>query len=206
VTIPLLLVMVGSFALVGGTAPAVDPGTPVHVPANLDARERAYFDVVAPRFQALVAETDGLATLGRARSRESGPLLEGQAHVQTLIREIEIYRDRNGVPERYAESDRRFREGRDHALGSIRAARSALLRFDWDALGASVDRLDRAGAAFRAADDGLRETARILPAQSVGGPVTRGVRGGGTRRRAARLARRRAAPIVRAPYPTTSML
>ncbi len=146
-----LTLILGWWAIVAGQSGRVVVPSPALGADDLPAADQAFYDVVEPRLRALATETLALVELGRSRSRDAGALFEGQRRVQLLIRDINTFRDERGVPARFAPADETYVAGREDAAGSIRQARAALVRFDWEALGASVDQLDRAAGAFQTA-------------------------------------------------------
>ncbi|MEJ7762606.1 MAG: hypothetical protein WKF80_07405 [Thermomicrobiales bacterium] len=161
-----LLIAAGWFAIVAGQPASVAVPLPVAVSPGLPVDDQTYFDAVQPRLRALATETAILVDLGRSRSRDAGALIDGQNRVQVLIREINLVRDERSVPDRFIGADADYVLGRDDAAASIRQARSALVRFDWDAMGRSVALLDSALAAFRAADQAMVVAATSPPGVS----------------------------------------
>lgn len=134
-------------------------GTPVPAAADLSPSERAFVGYVEPRLTALSKESAALVTIGEARGRDAVALLEGQRHVQTLIKEVSEFIVQEGVPERFTGSVTEFRSGARLALQGIRDGRSAFTRLDWDALAEAVETSSQAGDLFQTAASTLAGTA-----------------------------------------------
>ncbi|HEV2108112.1 MAG TPA: hypothetical protein VGR16_07600 [Thermomicrobiales bacterium] len=137
-------------------------GTPSVSTQNFSAEERAYVEFVEPRLKALSIESAGLAALGQARSQDAVALLQGQRRVEALISDITTFTDAYGVPTRFRSSAAEFTRGAREARQSIREARSALARLDWQRLESGVEQCTRAAALFKSAET-------ILDHEATGG-------------------------------------
>lgn len=137
-------------------------GTPSVSTQNFSADERAYVEFVEPRLTALSTESAGLAALGQARSQDAVALLQGQRRVEALISDIVTFTDAYGVPPRFRSSAAEFTRGAREARQSIREARSALARLDWQRLESGLEQFTRAAALFKSAET-------ILDHEATGG-------------------------------------
>lgn len=137
-------------------------GAPSVSTEDLTAEERAYVEFVEPRLTALSTESAGLAALGQARSQDAVALLQGQRRVEALISDIVTFTDAYGVPPRFRSSAAEFTRGAREARQSIREARSALVRLDWQRLESGVEQFTRAAALFKSAET-------ILDHEATGG-------------------------------------
>lgn len=152
-----VLKVIGATGLV---SPSPELGTPVMATRELDQEERAYVEFVHPRLSALDRESANLVHLGEARSQNVLALLQGQRRVETLIiDDISAYIDSHGVPPAFESSAMEFASGAQRAQESMRKARTALARLDWEALGTAVGEFSLAADAFRSAASALSHQA-----------------------------------------------
>lgn len=157
----LVLAIVASLVIATVRRIESDPalGTPAPMAADLTPAEQRYVSYVEPRLGALQQESADLAALGESRSRDAVALVTGQRHVESLISEVSAFSEAQGIPLRFQPALAHFAEGAQEALGSIRAARAALARFDWETLGAEVERFSGAAERFASAERSLSQAA-----------------------------------------------
>jgi hypothetical protein len=157
-----MLVLLAVLQVTGGmglVSPSPELGTPAMTARELSPEERAYVEFVHPRLSALDRESADLVALGGARSQNVLALLQGQRRVETLIGDISAYIDSRGVPPAFESSAVEFASGAQWAQESIREARVALTRLDWEALGAAVGKFSLAASAFRSSASTLSREA-----------------------------------------------
>lgn len=119
--------------------------------------ERAFYDFVGPRLRSMTAEARELNRMGQERSRDLIGLQVRSDRVFKLAAEVDEYVAARPVPPRFAGAVAQFQA----AVAAMRTgsdqARSAFLRFDWNAIaaglatfGTGADELDAAYAQLRA--------------------------------------------------------
>lgn len=110
------------------------------VEAVLTGDERGLYEFIAPRLAALIAEADKLESLGRERSRNIIQLQVRADRVSQLADEIDGYLTAHPASERLAPTIARYAAAIVDVRVGMADSRSAVLRFDWDAVAAGLDR------------------------------------------------------------------
>ena len=166
--VALALVIVGAMAAL--IAPdeignrVAPPVTVVSVVGSgtLSPDEQAYADGLRPYLDVLVGEGRALEKLGQERSRNIVELSLRMDRYRTAAHDIEQYIQGRSTPPRLAGLVTELRQRIDQSLAAIDASVAAIRRFDWNALGQTVDDFSLA------VDDIARLAGTPVPAASPG--------------------------------------
>lgn len=122
--------------IVVAPAPAA---TPVPAAPAIAPPELAFYEFVAPRLTALIAEANVLEELGRSRSRDLVELQVRSERVSRLIDEIDAYLASVAIPPSLQPAVDRYLVGVAGLSAGMRDARAAVLRFHWDGVATGLD-------------------------------------------------------------------
>jgi hypothetical protein len=138
---------------------SVDPGTPVPAAAELTAEESGFYGYVAPRLREVTAQTQKLAEMGRARSRNLIELERRGQRLDDVSAQIDDFVAARGVPPRFAAAHERYAAG----IAAVRRAkdesRAAFARFDWDRVARAVDVMEEGAKGLVSASEELERAA-----------------------------------------------
>jgi hypothetical protein len=148
-------------------APPADTGASVPAAVTLTPEEQAFYDYVGPRLSHLAAEADALAGLGQERSRNLIELQVRSDRVSRISDEIASYVTNVPIPARFAGAMAEYDSGVAALRTGMEDARTAFFGFDWEALGAALDRFTVGADRIARADRMLDAAVGIaLPAAS----------------------------------------
>lgn len=106
--------------------------------------DRGYIDYVTPRLDALIEETDAVATLVEERSRNILALQRHANRIEALVDDLTQYSDQHTVPRRFESIHEDILSGGTEVETIIQNARGAMVRFDFTSLPTLLDRFERA--------------------------------------------------------------
>jgi hypothetical protein len=106
---------------------------------TLSPEEQSYADGLRPHLDVLVGEGRTLENLGKARSRNIVELSLRMDRYRTAARDIKQYIQVHSTPPGMAGFITELSQRIDESLAAIDASVEAIRRFDWNALGQTVD-------------------------------------------------------------------
>jgi hypothetical protein len=106
---------------------------------TLSPDEQTYANGLRPYLDVLVGEGRALEKLGQERSRNIVELSLRMDRYRTAARDIEQYIEGRAIPPGLAGLVTQLRQRIDDSLAAIDASVAAIQRFDWNALGKTVD-------------------------------------------------------------------
>jgi hypothetical protein len=106
---------------------------------TLSPEEQLYADGLRPYLDVLVGEGRSLEKLGQARSRNIVELSLRMDRYRTAANNIEQYIQGHSTPPGLVGLVTELRQRIDESLAAIDASVAAIRRFDWNALGQTVD-------------------------------------------------------------------
>lgn len=113
------------------------PGRPRLSPppsTRLSGPEANYFDYVAPRLDAVIAEGDALVELSATKSRSVFALRRGQNRIEALLDELDDVRRSGAPPSRFSQAHQTYVAAAVDMRAGIDDSRSAISHLDWDAV------------------------------------------------------------------------
>jgi len=143
--VALVVVIIGTLAaLIAPNEIGNRVAPPVTVVSNvgsgtLSPEEQSYADGLQPYLDVLVGEGRALEKLGQARSRNIVELSLRMDRYRTAANDIEQYIQGHSTPVGMAGLVTELRQRIDDSLAAIDASVAAIRRFDWNALGQTVD-------------------------------------------------------------------
>ncbi len=142
----LLLAGVGVIAAYAGrdqiseiVVPPAENSTPVPAAVSISPEEQAFYGYAGARLRALTAEAAVLVKLGDERSRNLVELQVRGDRVIELADQIDTFIAENTIPARFMLAVDLYRTGVEAARTGISNAKSAVLRFDWDAVATALE-------------------------------------------------------------------
>lgn len=129
---------------------------------TLSPEEQSYADGLRPYLDVIVGEGRALEKLGQTRSRNFVELSVRMDRYRTAAHDIETYIQGRATPAGLAGLVSELRQRIDDSLVAIDASVEAIRRFDWNALGQTVDKFSMA------VDDIARLAGTPIPAASLG--------------------------------------
>jgi hypothetical protein len=106
---------------------------------QLSADERAYLDGLRPYLNILVGEGRALEQLGKTRSRNIVELTVRMDRYRGAAKDIDQYIQNHRAPTGLANFVGQLQEQIADSLQAIDASVDAIRKFDWEALGGTVD-------------------------------------------------------------------
>ena len=106
---------------------------------TLSPDEQTYANGLRPYLDVLVGEGRALEKLGQERSRNIVELSLRMDRYRTAARDIKQYIEGRAIPSGLAGLVTQLRQRIDDSLAAIDASVAAIQRFDWNALGKTVD-------------------------------------------------------------------
>jgi hypothetical protein len=119
--------------------PPAQSGTPMPTAAAVSSDERAFYEYVGARLRAMSAESQELIKLGNERSRNVVELQVRSNRVIGLADQIDEYIESRTPPARFVPAVAQYEAGVQLIRSGIADAKSAVLRFDWDAVATALD-------------------------------------------------------------------
>lgn len=150
----------------------VRPATPI----AMSPEERAFYEHVGPRLQAMVAESSVLVALGRERSRNLVELQVRSDRVTPLASEIDEYIVNNPSPRRLQEAVSIYHAAVVELRAGIGTAQSGFFTFDWDAVAVGLEMFERGATRLNAASSMLRDAVTSSGTPQAGVSPTTGAR------------------------------
>jgi len=129
---------------------------------SLSPEEQSYANGLRPYLDVLVGEGRALEKLGQERSRNIVELSLRMDRYRTAAQDIEQYIQGRATPPGLTRLITELRQRIDDSLSAIDASVAAIRRFDWNALGATVENFSLA------VDDIARMAGTPIPAASPG--------------------------------------
>lgn len=146
-----------------GLAPATIGPAPRTALSGPDA---AFFEYMAPRIDALLAESRRLSDLGARRSRNLIAIQSGQRNVNELLQELDAYGTGGPVPTRFRPFWNRYVEAVAALRDGMTEAGTAFRHFDWELMGRSLARFDAGIKALADAKNILDDAAGLSPSSA----------------------------------------
>jgi hypothetical protein len=138
---------------------AIDPGTPLPASAELTVAETEFYGFVAPRLRALAGESQKLAELGRAKSRNLIELQRRGDRIDDVSKQVDDYVAVHAVPERFAAAYRQYEVGIEAVRRAKSESRAAFASFDWDRVARAVEAMETGAADLATAAQELEQVA-----------------------------------------------
>lgn len=153
------LLLIGSIGVMITTASDINLGAAGPV-SGLTEDESTYYAYVAPRLDRLVAEVDDVVTMVEGKSRDIVALTVGGNRIETLSREIAIFGEEHGVPERFRPVHASIISATNTTSHTFGQARKALRTFDFSVMSGLVTELKTAADELHDAQGELQAIAR----------------------------------------------
>jgi len=157
--------IVSSTGLPGQARATIGPAPQV----ALSGPDAAFFEYMAPRLDALLADARRLSVLGEERSRNVIAIRSGQQNVNDLLEDLDGHGTREPIPTRfrpfwnsYVEAGAALRDGMDGAGAAFR-------QFDWKMMERSLVRFDAGIQTLAEAKTVLYEAAGLAPSSASRG-------------------------------------
>jgi hypothetical protein len=138
---------------------AIDPGTPVPASAELTVAETEFYGFVAPRLRALAGESQKLAELGRAKSRNLIELQRRGDRIDDVSKQVDDYAAVHPVPDRFAGAYQQYEVGIEAVRRAKEESRSAFVSFDWNRVARAVEVMESGTAELATAAQELEQVA-----------------------------------------------